>query len=47
LADPVRVAEVLVRLTTGVVTTVGGDGVMNATTAPNAVPEELAAMAQT
>jgi hypothetical protein len=46
LAAPFKVAEVLVRLEAAAVVTVGGDGVVNQSTDPYAVPEEFAAMAQ-
>ena len=38
VADPFRKADVFVMLDATVVVTVGGDGVVNVKTAPNAVP---------
>jgi hypothetical protein len=45
-AEPLSVAELLVNVA-GEVTTLGGSGVVNETTDPNAVPTELEAIAQT
>jgi hypothetical protein len=46
LPEPLRFAEVLVRLFAAAVKAVGADGVMNVCTAPSAVPIELVASAQ-
>jgi hypothetical protein len=46
LPEPFRVAEVLVMLDAADVVTVGGVGVVNEETVPNAIPTEFWAIAQ-
>ncbi|MCZ7685280.1 MAG: hypothetical protein M5U28_43490 [Sandaracinaceae bacterium] len=46
LAEPCSVAELLVMLVAPVVSVIGGPGTVNDCTAPKAVPEAFATMAQ-